>query len=232
MHAAALVHARAEYPREACGLIVQKDGEEHYFPCKNISQDPEQFALCPEDYAYAEDRWLILGVVHSHCDRGPEPSRADRAACDASGIPWYIVSVPSGQWELLRPSGMRAKYLGRPFIHGVFDCYALIRDWYQGERRIELPDFMRDAHWWRRGENLFMENFQAAGFRPLRDDERLDHGDVILMQIGSRVANHGAVYIGRDLILHHLSGKLSGRDIYGGYWRKVTRLILRYEGGK
>jgi hypothetical protein len=30
------------------------------------------------------------------------------------------------------------------------------------------------------------------------------------------------------LILHHLHGRLSSRDVYGGYWREVTRDVIRF----
>ena len=34
--------------------------------------------------------------------------------------------------------------------------------------------------------------------------------------------------LGDGLILHHLQGRLSSRDVYGGYWQKITTHILRH----
>jgi cell wall-associated NlpC family hydrolase len=48
------------------------------------------------------------------------------------------------------------------------------------------------------------------------------------MQVASPVPNHAAVYLGDGLILHHLQGRLSSRDVYGGYWQKVTTHALRH----
>ena len=31
-----------------------------------------------------------------------------------------------------------------------------------------------------------------------------------------------------NIILHHCHGRLSSRDVYGGYWRKVTTHVLRH----
>jgi cell wall-associated NlpC family hydrolase len=56
-------------------------------------------------------------------------------------------------------------------------------------------------------------------------------GDCFLMQVASPVPNHAAVYLGDGLILHHLQGRLSSRDVYGGYWQKVTTHVLRYGHG-
>lgn len=54
------------------------------------------------------------------------------------------------------------------------------------------------------------------------------------MQVRSKngVPNHAAVYLGDGLMLHHMYGRLSSRDVYGGYWREVTRLVVRFSGGK
>ena len=73
----------------------------------------------------------------------PEPSQADRVACEATALPWFIVSFPSGHWTELRPQGYAAPLVGREWSHGVLDCYSLIRDWYAQERGIDLPDFPR-----------------------------------------------------------------------------------------
>jgi cell wall-associated NlpC family hydrolase len=59
--------------------------------------------------------------------------------------------------------------------------------------------------------------------------EELQYGDAILMQLASPLPNHAAVYLGDQLILHHLQGRLSSRDLYGGYYLKSTARVLRHE---
>jgi cell wall-associated NlpC family hydrolase len=46
---------------------------------------------------------------------------------------------------------------------------------------------------------------------------------------GSGNPNHIAVYIGNEMILHHGHGRLSRRDIYGGFWQKHTTHHLRHK---
>ena len=122
--ALALDHARQAYPRESCGLLVIRKGREVYWPCRNIGVGTEQFVIHPEDYAKADEQGPIVAVVHSHQGLPPEPSQADRVACEASGLPWHIVSVPSVAWSSIEPSGYVAPLVGREWSHGVLDCYA------------------------------------------------------------------------------------------------------------
>lgn len=90
---AILAHTAAEYPRECCGVVVQKGRVQRYLPCRNIAADPEEhFHLSLEDYAVAEDRGTVIAIVHSHPDATTQPSELGKAQCDATLLPWHIVS--------------------------------------------------------------------------------------------------------------------------------------------
>lgn len=241
------LHACAEYPREACGLIIAKGKKEQYVPCRNTSTGPrEQFRMSAEDWAAAEDQGAVLAVVHSHPDADPYPSEADRVACEETGLPWVIVSVRDGKYESLHqfaPTGYQAPLLGRPFFHGVLDCYSMIRDVYRREFGIELLEWEREDDWWNAGKDYYMDRFEQTGFRKLRSDETVQIGDVVLMAVHAPVANHAGVYLDKrplseaphlfkvpNAMIHHLYGRLSERVVYGGYWAEQTRAILRHKG--
>ncbi|WP_454710945.1 C40 family peptidase [Cupriavidus nantongensis] len=223
-------HAAAEYPREACGLIVVERGRERYVPCRNAASGTEHFVLPAEDFAAAEDLGEVVAVVHSHPDAPAMASEADLVSCEASGMPWHILSWPADDLRTIEPSGYQAPLVGRQFAHGVLDCYTLVRDWYRIERAIALPDFPRRDDWWHQGEDLYMRHYAEAGFVAVSQDQPEQAGDVILMQLRSPVPNHAAVYLGGGHMLHHLHGRLSSRDVYGGYWQEITRCVLRYQG--
>lgn len=222
-------HAAAEYPREACGLIVQAGRRQVYVPCENTAADAaEEFRISADAYAAAEDRGEVIGVVHSHPDASSRPSVRDVAACNSGTVPWHILSWPEGDLRTIVPE--EAPLIGRPWAHGTdHDCYGLIRAWYRQERGIELPRYPHDWHWWETGDDLYLKHYADAGFEAVRDGT-LQVGDVILMQIQARQINHGAIYLGDDRILHHLYGRLSGVDVWGGYWRERARLVVRYTG--
>lgn len=228
-------HAAEDYPREACGLIVVKKGRETYVRCRNEAASPEQhFVLSPEDLAAAEDTGEVVALVHSHPNMPARASEADLVGCERSELPWVLVSVMPGpvvdDLRTIEPSGYEAPYVGREWSHGSLDCWGLCRDWYARERGVSLPDPDRRDGWWDDGSSdLYGDHaMTAAGFSRV-DLKSILPGDLILMQIRSRnlVPNHAAIYLGDGQILHHLHGRLSSRDIYGGYWQEVTRSVWR-----
>ena len=96
---AALDHAQAAAPNESCGLVVDCDGIEVYWDCRNIADGLDCFVIDPTDWADAEDTGVIMAVVHSHPGKSPEPSSMDIAACNRSRLPWYIVNPTDGSWS-------------------------------------------------------------------------------------------------------------------------------------
>ena len=224
-----LIHATEESPKECCGLVAVVKGRRKYFPCKNLAATPqEHFVLDPLDYASVEDQGEIVAVIHSHPVTNHAPSQADRVACEQSGLPWHIVNPNTGNWGYCEPEGFELPYVGREFAHGTVDCYSLCRDWYKRERGLELSNYPRRDQWWENGENLYLDNFKKEGFHPIPVSE-LKKGDALLMQLSSPVPNHAAIYIGDQQVLHHVQGRLSSRDVYGGYYAKNTACALRHE---
>ena len=91
MQAEILQQAKDEFPRESCGLIAVVKGASALFSVSNIAETPdEHFVL--DGWNDVEDQGEVIAVVHSHPKTIPEPSPADRVACEKSGLPWFIVN--------------------------------------------------------------------------------------------------------------------------------------------
>lgn len=222
-------HTKDVFPEEACGLLVNVEGKEQYIQTKNISLSPEDdFIIDPLDYANAEDKGEILAICHSHPNLGCEPSQADLVACEETKKPWYILSWTGNQLYYWEPSNYEAPLTGRQFSYGVLDCCSLIRDYYSRTLDIHFTCKQGLDNWWDKGENRYLDNYEAQGFINLIDSELKKH-DVLLIKLVSSVPNHAAVIIDNDKILHHIHGRLSSIDVYGGYWRKHTTHHLRHK---
>lgn len=207
-------HARAEYPREAVGLVV--GGE--YVRLKNTHANPEKFFdTDPEEVAQYSKTGKLEAMIHSH-PKGPQwPSRADMAAQIAWGIPFGIVacSDQAADKPFFWGDGVAIPdFIGRPFRHGVTDCYSLIRDWWRVHKKFTLPEIPRDWLWWERGADMYTTALQPAGFVALEDGQELKAGDGFLSSVGSEtnIFNHAGIFIGNGSILHHVSKNGLGYD--------------------
>lgn len=221
-------HVEAEYPREACGVVVLVGRAQEYIPCRNIHEKPEEhFTLAPDDLIAAEEQGDVLMVVHSHPDVVQlVPSEMDRIQCDHSGVEWGIMSWPDGDFCTISPRGDR-DYVGRRWVLGHADCWTLIMDYYRQEHGITLNNWSVDYEWWKEGkENRYEDNWQAEGFIEVPATE-MREGDLIMMQLQSPVTNHAAIYLGDNIMLHHSFGSLSTRVPYGKYYRDRTVRVVR-----
>lgn len=220
-------HAAREHPRESCGLIIAQEGREVYWPCRNLAIKSSRFHMHHRDAADAEDAGMVLAVVHSHPNISPMPSQPDLVACEESGLPWIIISWPTGEIHEFAPNGYVAPLVGRVFSYGVLDCYSLCRDYYQRECGITLPPVEHMEDWWLTEQDLYLDHFESQGFIQIQEHELRRH-DAILMQVSKNKTNHAAIYLGDGLILHHPMNRLSVREVYGGFWQKITTRFLRH----
>lgn len=190
------------YPHEAVWLITD-DGDCRQV--RNVHTNPAgSFAVAKADMAAARARGLAA-IVHSHPDYPACPSEADMRGQLATAVPWGIVAndgqaaTPIAWWGQGTP---RPPLDGRGFVHGITDCYSLIRDYYAETYGIDLIEVPRAWEWWRQGADLYQRLFGRAGFVQIPHDQA-EPGDVWLCQIRSPVPNHGGILLSGDRGLHH-----------------------------
>lgn len=228
-------HAIGDYPREACGVLLRKGRKIIARRCANTDKRPTLFfEIAPDEFERCKTEGEVVGIYHSHPRRTSKPSEMDVAYCNAGDHPWIIVGIrhdDSTGFEFDAPVVITPEDIGyeaRPYVAGVYDCYGLFRDYYKREFGIELSDYKRTPNFWKRGLRLFEDNFEKEGFVRVCGDAQV--GDAFLIQMDAGDANHCAIYIGNDRILHHCQDRLSRTDVYGGsVWQKHTVAHLRHK---
>lgn len=228
------------YPNEACGFIVQKGKKQYAVEVDNESTKPHAFFLInPESFEAVQDQHgEIIAVWHTHVNHSPQPSNEDLEGCEVSALPWLILSVyqrENNQYEFsdfksIEPCGYESQLIGRPYVFGVFDCWSLVVAYYKQKLSITLNNhYPRYEEFWKKGKPFFSDHYADEGLLPINDVKNLEVGDVLMFQTDNTgEINHVGVYIGDDKFLHHLQGRISKTDIYGGYWQKHTILHLRH----
>ena len=226
------------YPNEACGLVIKIGSKSIAIETENSSEEPRsQFLIGALEYARCADQGEVIGVWHTHTNGNNSPSEADYAGCENSNLPWYLLSTRRNDDGVFtfqplicfEPQGREIPYVGRPYAFGALDCWSLVRDYYKREFQIQLGDYPRHHEFWLKEETNFFEN-------SWKDEDLVDVtgtipqvGDIFFIQTDrSGNPNHVAVFIGDDKILHHCHGRLSRRDVFGGYWAKHAVRHVRH----
>lgn len=236
---AIIQHAAEVFPQECCGIIVKGN----YLPCRNVAQGLDQFEIHHEDLADAEDLGEIEAYVHSHPNASARASELDLIQIELHQKPWVICAYPDVEFQVYAPCGYKAPLVGRNYHHGWQDCYALIRDYYQRELSLNIPNFERIDRWWEdpAHASLYLDNFRQAGFYEV---DSLQRGDVLICRVGrTEHPNHAVVYLANDaelqseqtepcigsaLILHHPYQRKSVREVYGAQWQERVVKIVRH----
>ena len=214
-----------------------------YVQCRNISKHTDQFEIYPEDLVAAEDSGEIQAFVHSHPNASARASELDLLQIELHQKPWVICAYPDIEFQVYEPCGYKAPLVGRNYIHGIQDCYSIVRDFYERELGINLPDYEREDAWWesKESKSLYLENFEKEGFIEVND---LQYGDVMLCRVGrTEHVNHAIIWlgdqtalksepteacVGSSIILHHPYGRKSTREVFGHQWQERVVKVVRY----
>ena len=210
-----------DYPREGCGVILNKRGKLQWIYCTNEAEEEEEFKISPKEYVSARLKGDIYAVVHSHPDSSSELSEADKSASDFLGIPYYVFSIPNGEYTIYEPETNSIPLLGRDYEFGKNDCWSLARDYYREKLNIELPTLKFEDDWWDKGLNYFDDLFDVFGFYEVKQPQ--EH-DIILFNVMCKIPNHCGIYVGEDIFMHHAVNRLSCRESIHTLWgRYITR---------
>lgn len=115
--------------------------------------------------------------------------------------------------------------IGRQWEYGKFDCFTLIRDWFELQG-IQLPDFDRPEDL-ENCESIFLQQAVAIGFRPIQFSCRKP-GDVLIMKLGTATPMHAAILLADERILHQRQNSLSAVEPLRRYYVSSVAAVFRY----
>lgn len=232
----------ARFPNEACGFVVSTGANKKatIVECRNDALYPKtQFIINSDEYLRVSEMGEIIGIWHTHTNGNTKPSESDLYGCEATNLPWYLISVEQAEdgfkhSDLISftPNGYEAPYVGRPYVFGSFDCWTLCKDFYKREFGIQLKDYPRIENFWTKDEsNYFITKTDECDLIDVTG-QPIQYGDIVFIQTDSSGnPSHSAIYVGDEQILHHCIGRLSKHDMYvhGSYWLKHTVKQVRHK---
>ncbi len=243
-------HALEAFPGEAFGAVFGSRDRPVYRPVAEVADNSRANFRVDEAALrrLEETHGALLAAVHTRSSTAAGnddldlslfvPTAAEMRAQAALAAPFGVVVCDRSQcidrfWfgDQCPPLPL----LGRPFRHGVTDCYSLIRDYYRQERNVLLPDFPRDWNWWVEGLDLYRVGFGKAGFRAI-DAADSGIGDVVLFRVRSKVPNHAAVVQADGGMAHHPASLRPYDSLQASRceplerWRRFATHWLRHEG--
>jgi len=227
-------HAISEPNEEVCGLIYIDDIDKQLktLEARNVHKNrATMFTVNPKDYVKAELFGNIVGIYHSHPrqEENEDFSLFDKDNATKHKVNFVLFLVKTNEFKTFSPSPEQ-NYIGQKFEIGETDCYSIVKNYYQYEFDIILPDFYRDRRWSITNPNLMLDNYEKAGFK-ICSNKKLYKNDVLLFGADGRQKTpaHMGIYLGNNMLLHQLAGKRSSIDKLSKAEKDRILYTLRYK---
>ena len=224
----ALEHAEKSWPHECVGAIVGGvyDGRTES-ATDVVAIDGEIHTHVNEAFrsVYARHSGEVDAWIHSHPHGVSWPSERDMRTQIETEVPHGIVSLravdvgsgmaPSilldrvvffGQGDAaLELPGAQPPWSGRPWLHGVHDCWTLAAAWLRHERGWTPPPIAYSWGWQRMTTppELFLGALANEPTCRVVPRGREEPGDLLLFRFRAAVIEHCGILLDDGTILHH-----------------------------
>lgn len=235
--------ARANYPNECCGLILNNG---NIVSCKNISEIPEkQFVINNDDiFKYGIEN--IQSVYHSHKDSS-ELSVTDIAFSEKLKKHYILYCSDTDTFKEYNPSNANIPYEGRQFVAGALDCITLLEDYYRRELNIVFAKTVNDPirfdnEFWVTDTKVKTEDTYYTNIPHLQnllkdyllsndfvEVKEIQKHDVLIVQAKEmKFPTHLIIYLGNNKILTFFN-RISKIEGYRKGYERVTKYIFRHK---
>jgi proteasome lid subunit RPN8/RPN11 len=221
---------------ESCGLIYfdEKKLKFNIYSCKNIAFDKKNFfSISSLEYLKCSQLGKIVACFHSHNNDNNEFSEIDMLNSNKHNITFILYNIKNDIFNMYYPNTYKNKYIGRPYITEVSDCFSLAIDYYKKElnvsiycpKEIAYPKNLKDIN------SIYEDFFEKQNFIKLDKNTPFKKHDAFFMlfpNVSEVYATHCAMNIGNNTILHHPYNSFSCVNIYDDFYRKHTKYIVRH----
>ena len=197
---------------ESCGFITIK----HFvnsapifeiFPSENLAEySYNQFEISIDHFNFVSKTKKIFCIYHSHVipNSNENFSKEDIFLSETYKIPILVYSTETKKFNWYKPFSAIENFKNRPFLIGINDCFALVRDYYYKELSIELLDFYRST-------NPFLsidlqKIIRKNNFIAIKLQDIKKH-DVIIIKDETPIFEYSSIlYLGNNKVYTHLNG--------------------------
>jgi proteasome lid subunit RPN8/RPN11 len=213
---------------EICGFVYL---DRLLNPCitEEVNQSDDKvnsFYISPSRFLEVEN---IIGVYHSHVKDSAKPSNLDLLNSEETGLPFLIYSNTDKDFWLNYPESYEPmKLTGRPFVRGFYQCFTLIKDYFE----IELgdKDDYCNYNYWPDFDgakaNKYLLGILNKKYTRVKDGSIKRH-DVLIFETKDPTV-HAAMYKGQNEFYHHPSWTLSSLDDFTERWQKRVKYVFRH----
>ncbi len=180
----------------------------------------------PLDYFLASRQGQIEYLFHSQ----PSliPSDLDVLNAKNHNIKSLLYSTEKDEFTFINPNQKLSlnRYIGRPFILGIEDCFTLVRDYYKNELDIEIFNYNRNEEILKEDDNLIERNIEKENFKKVSFAEK---HDILVFKYQGRFPHHMGIYIENDLFLQSWRGRMSNVELLTREYRNRISFIMRHK---
>lgn len=230
-------HALKEKPKECCGLVFESNGSLNIQACSNTSEIPEKhFSISPRDYLKATQKGSIKAVYHSHLSNNDRFSPNDILHSRAHQLPFLLYCHGRDSFSTFHPQKNKTFLYDRIFKIGESDCYTFVKEYYSN-LGIKLAGYNNLGNdWHKKNPNLIQDLFSLNKNDPnlpiseLSPKSEFKKHDVLVFEfIKGAGANHVAVYLGNNQIMHHPRNKYLCIESLSNIYKNKIITIYRHD---
>lgn len=219
-------------PNETCGFIVEENNEFKCIPTTNIAKNKQiNFEISGIDFLNIKSKYNIIAIYHSHTNDFEDFSEQDKKCAEAMNCDLVLYFIRDDIFKVYEPLNKKNnKYIGRYFELGKYDCFSLVKDFYEKEKKIILN---YDKNIYSQNlESMNVENealkfYEKNNLKQVSINEIKSHDILLMDSFILNKAKHFAIYLGNDKILHQPLFGFSKIDNYCNFYKRHTAYAFR-----